>query len=66
MKMYIRSAMLIVLLLVGLSVCATMVLEILQWLFRITFDNLLFSGFKVGVIASVILLTGAYLKGKKS
>lgn len=65
MKKYIRYAILIVLLLAGLSVCATVVLEIGEWLFQIVFDNLFFLSFKVGFIASAILLGGTYLKRKK-
>ena len=66
MKKFVRYTILMILLLAVLSVCGAMVLGIYGSLLQVTFDNILFSGFKVGFIASVIMLTGAYLKRNKA
>ena len=66
MKKYIRYSILLSLLLIGLSICGTAVLGIFAFLMRISFENILYSGFQVGFLAAILLLAVTYLKRKKS
>ena len=61
---HIRSAVLLLLLLLARSACGTAVLWILGELFQVAFDSLLYSGFKVGFLATLLLLLSGLIKKK--
>ncbi|MBP3541898.1 MAG: hypothetical protein J6K72_08840 [Clostridia bacterium] len=52
---YVKYAVLALLTLAALSLCGTAVLWIMGKILHLTFDNLLFAGFKVGLVACVLL-----------
>ena len=63
---YLKHAILLLFLLLALSVCGTAVLWVMEKLFNVTFDNLIYAGFKVGFIAAVLLVVPSWIKKKKS
>lgn len=63
---YLRYAVLAVLLLAAMSLCGTVVLWIFGKLLNLSFDNLIYSGFKVGFVATVILGVSEYVKRRKA
>lgn len=65
MKEYVKKALLGVLILIALSACGTIVLKIFDMILHIGFDNIVYEGFKVGLVASVLLLLD-YLRKKKA
>lgn len=66
MKEIARKAVLLVLQLVAFSACGTVVLWIFDKLMNTTTDNLLFAGFKVGLVALIILGVDKWLSRRKS
>lgn len=62
---YIRYAMLLLLLLLVMSACGIAVLWIMGKIFSVTFDNLIYSGFRIGLIASILLIISNQIKKKK-
>ena len=64
MKEISRGIILGLMLLVALSVCGTIVLEIFEVILHIKFENIIYEGFKVGLFATVVLLIGAFRKNK--
>lgn len=63
---YVRYTILLLLLLLALSACGTAVLWIMGKLISITFDNLVYAGFKIGFIATILLIVPSWMKKKKS
>ncbi len=59
-----KKALLGLLILIALSVCGTVVLKIFDVILHIGFENILFEGFKVGLVASVLLLIDYFRKRK--
>lgn len=64
MQEILKRLFLGLMLLVGLSLCGSIVLKIFDVILHIGFENILFQGFKVGLVASVLLLSD-YLRKKK-
>ena len=62
---YVKYAVLALLTLAALSLCGTAVLWIMGKILHLTFDNLLFAGFKVGLAACVLLALSAFWKKRR-
>ena len=62
---YVRMAALWLLLMIALWAGGTVVLWVFDLLMGLNFDNLLWSGFKVGAVAWVMLMVGEIIKRKK-
>lgn len=62
---YLKYALLLCLLLIALSLCGTAVLWVMEKLFHVAFDSLLFAGFKAGLLACALLGIARLVKGKK-
>lgn len=64
MKDILRKIMLGLMLLVALSVCGTIVLKIFEVILHIEFENVIYEGFKVGLLATIVLLLDSFRKMK--
>lgn len=64
MKVFFSRMLLRVMLIVALSVCGTIVLKIFDMILHIGFNNIVYEGFKVGLVAWLLLLIDYYRKKK--
>ena len=64
MKEILTKVLIGILMIITLSVCGVVVLKIFDVILHIGFENIIFQGFKVGLVASVLLLID-YLRKKK-
>jgi len=64
MKDILRKIILGLMLLVALSVCGTIVLKIFEVILHIEFENVIYEGFKVGLLATIVLLLDSFRKMK--
>lgn len=64
MKEILTKVLIGILMIIALSVCGVVVLKIFDVILHIGFENIIFQGFKVGLVASVLLLID-YLRKKK-
>lgn len=62
----VKAVILWCLMLLALSVCGTAVLWVMSKLVAVSFANIFYSGFKIGFVASVLLLCFCLIRNRKT